>query len=60
MVVLDGPVAFMQEPRRIMDAVYDLMLEGGRVIDVTPVDKEIYKAEDFALYRNVQKEGVLL
>ena len=60
MVILDGPVAFLLEHRRIIDVIYDLMLESGRVIDVTPVEKEKYEAGEFALYRNAKQEGVLL
>ncbi len=60
MVILSGPVAFMLEHRRIIDVLYDLILESGRVIDVTPVEKEKYEAGEFALYRNAKQEGVLL
>ncbi len=60
MVILNGPVCFMLEYRRIIDALYDLILESGRIIDVTPVEKEKYEAGEFALYRNARQEGVLL
>ena len=60
MVILDGPVHFMMEYRRIINSLYDLILESGIIIDVTPVEKEKYEAGEFALYRNAQQEGVLL
>ena len=60
MVILNGPVYFMLEYRRIIDALYDLILESGRIIDVTPVEKQKYEAGEFALYRNARQEGVLL
>lgn len=60
MVILNGPVGFMLEYRRIIDALYDLILESGRIIDVTPVEKQKYEAGEFALYRNARQEGVLL
>ena len=60
MVILNGPVCFMLEYRRIIDALYDLILESGRIIDVTPVEKQKYEAGEFALYRNARQEGVLL
>lgn len=43
-----------------IDALYDLILESGRIIDVTPVEKQKYEAGEFALYRNARQEGVLL
>lgn len=60
MVILNGPVCFMLEYRRIIDALYDLILESGRIIDVTPVEKQKYEAGEFALYRNARQERVLL
>lgn len=56
MVILNGPVGFMLEYRRIIDALYDLILESGRIIDVTPVEKQKYEAGEFALYRNARQE----
>ena len=57
MIVLNGPVQLMKEPKRSIDAVYPLTLETGRPIHPDPVDVSDFEAAEFAFYRNVKVEG---
>ena len=59
LILLTGPVAFGRDLRTLIHALYSLELELERVIDATPVDMDVYKAGEFALYRNVQREGIV-
>ncbi len=59
LVLLDGPVALGRELRTIIRTLYPLQLEIIRPIHATPVDVQDYEAQEFALYRNARKEGVL-
>ncbi len=60
LVLLDGPVEWGKEIRVIINTLYDLQLEVIRPIHAMPVDIQEYDAGIYALYRNVQKEGVLV
>ncbi len=59
LILLTGPVAFGRDLRTLIHALYSLELELERAIDATPVDMDVYKAGEFALYRNVQREGIV-
>jgi len=58
LVLLTGPVSLGQDLRTIIHELYPLQLEVERPIHAMPVDIEVYEAGEFALYRNVKKEGV--
>ena len=58
LVLLNGPVNFGQDLRACIHALYPLVLELGRPIDVIPVDVDVYEAQEFPLYRIVRSEGV--
>lgn len=58
LVLLDGPVVLGQELEIIIRALYPLQLEIDRPIHVSPVNADTYWAGEFALYRNVKKEGI--
>ena len=60
MVLLDGPVAFGEELRKIIRTLYPLQLEIIHPVHATPVDIDVYEAGEFALYRNAKTEGILL
>ncbi|MFB3894618.1 MAG: nucleotidyltransferase domain-containing protein [Phycisphaerae bacterium] len=55
----DGPRQ-ADDSWRCVDAVYDLVLESGRLIHAVPVNVKVYEAAEFQLYRNAQREGVAL
>jgi len=42
-----------------IDVLYPLVLELERPIHATPVDSVVYEAQDYALYRNAKREGIL-
>jgi len=58
LVLLAGPFDFGQDLTTCIDALYPLVLETGRPIDVMPVEQSVYEAQEFALYRNVKREGI--
>ena len=60
MVILQGPVRFGKDLEVIVHALYPLQLETDRLIDAWPVDADAYDAEEYAIYRNAHREGVLL
>ncbi|MCK4659233.1 MAG: nucleotidyltransferase domain-containing protein [Phycisphaerae bacterium] len=60
MVLLEGPVAFGCDLETIIHALYPLQLEIDRQIDAWPADVKAYEAQEFAIYRNVRREGVAL
>ncbi len=58
LVLLEGPVKFGEEARRIIHALYPVQLEVIRPIHAIPVDSAHYDAGEFALYRRVKSEGI--
>jgi predicted nucleotidyltransferase len=58
MVLLEGPLDLWQDIQRGVEATYDLTLELDRPIHPDPVDAEEYEKGEFALYRNVKREGI--
>ena len=58
LVLLTGPVALGRDLRMIIHALYPLQLEIERLIDALPIDIDLYKAGEFALYRNAKREGI--
>lgn len=60
LVLLDGPVDQMHDSWACIHALYDLVLERERPIDATPVDAEEFSRGEYGLYREAQREGVVL
>jgi predicted nucleotidyltransferase len=60
MVLLQGPIDLWKDIQRGVEATYDLTLELGRPVHPDPVDAEEYERGEFALYRNVRREGIVL
>ncbi len=60
MVLLEGPIDLWDDIGRGIEATYDLTLQLGRPVHPEPVDVEAYEKGEFALYRNVKKEGIVL
>lgn len=58
MVLLKGPIKLWRDIGATVDALYDLELEVPRPIHAMPVDAEAFQAGEYALYRNVKKEGI--
>jgi predicted nucleotidyltransferase len=60
MVLLQGPLDLWGDIKTGVAATYDLAVELGRPIHPDPVDQAEFEKGEFALYRNVKKEGVTL
>ena len=60
LVLLNGPVDFGNDLTTCIRVLYPLVLELERPIHATPVDIAQYDAQEFPLYRNAKREGVLL
>ena len=60
MVLLEGPINLWGDIKTGIGATYDLTLELGRPVHPDPVDAEEYQKGEFALYRNVKREGIVL
>ena len=60
MVLLEGPVHLWEDIKAGVEATYDLALELGRPIHPDPVDANEFEKGEFALYRNVKQEGIVL
>jgi uncharacterized protein len=58
LVLLDGPINYVQDLRTNIDALYDLVLALERPISAKPVDIAAYDAAAYPLYRNAKAEGI--
>ncbi len=58
LVLLSAPVDFGKDLRACIHALYPLVLEIERPIHATPVDIDVYEAQEFPLYRSAKKEGL--
>jgi len=60
LVLLEGPVEHLREHQRMLDAMYDLVLEIERPIHLKPVDYELYQEGEYPLYETAKRDGVLV
>ncbi|HEX7186163.1 MAG TPA: nucleotidyltransferase domain-containing protein [Thermoanaerobaculia bacterium] len=60
LVLLEGPIRLGRDLEAIVDAIYPVQLELDRPIHVTPVAAESFKAGQYGIYREAQREGILL
>lgn len=58
LVLLEGPIDYIRDLERNLDALYPLTLECGRPISPTPVDAVEYETVWCPLYENAHREGV--
>jgi uncharacterized protein len=58
LVLLEGPINYVQDLRTNIDALYDLVLALERPISAKPVDIDVYDAAAYPLYRNAKAEGI--
>ena len=58
LVLLDGPIDYLRDLERNIDALYPLTLEFGRPISPTPIDANEYETVWCPLYENAHREGV--
>ena len=60
LVLLSAPMDFGKDIETCIDVLYPLVLEIERPIHPTPVENNVYEAQEFPLYRNARREGVLV
>jgi len=60
MVLLDDPIELAPDLRRIVHALYPLQLQVDQPIHFLPASVADFEAQQFSLYRNVKREGVVL
>lgn len=60
LALLDGPIETWKDTRAIAGAIYPMQLRLNRLIHVTPADAREFEKAEFALYRNVKREGRML
>lgn len=59
LVLLEGPVDYWPEIRRLIHVLYPIVLENeGRPIDAKPVDIKEYEAQKWPLYQSAREEGI--
>lgn len=58
LVLLAGPFDFGSDLTTCIHVLYPLVLELERPIDVVPVERSVYDAQEFSLYRNAKREGI--
>lgn len=59
LVLLHGPVDDDQDEWTCIRVLYPLVLELDRPIHTVPVDVAVYEAQEYPLYRNARKEGIV-
>jgi predicted nucleotidyltransferase len=59
LVLLEGPIELTRDIERNVAAVYPLILETGFVIHAHPVDVNSYEAQEYPIYQNAKREGVV-
>lgn len=58
LVLLNAPIDFWVELRRIVDLLYPIQLESERLISAKPAAVDEFERGALQLYRNVKREGV--
>ena len=59
LVLLAAPFDYGEDLTVCIDVLYPLVLEIERPIDIMPVEQSTYDAQEFALYRNAKREGIV-
>jgi predicted nucleotidyltransferase len=59
LVLLDGPIDHWEDSGTAIHALYALVLELDRPIHAKPVDVQQYEAQEWPLYREAKREGVM-
>ncbi len=59
LVLLDPPVDPRKDSWACIRALYPLVLEIERPIHAKPIDVRVYEAQEFPLYQNAKREGIV-
>lgn len=60
LVLLSSPFDYFAELRQIVDLLYPIQLESQQLISAKPALASDYEMGSISLYRNVQREGVVV
>jgi predicted nucleotidyltransferase len=60
LVLLNTPVDYFLELRRIVELLYPIQLDSERLISAKPADVNEYESGSISLYRNAKREGMLV
>jgi predicted nucleotidyltransferase len=60
LVLLNTPVDYFLELRRIVELLYPVQLDTDRLISAKPADVNEYESGSISLYRNAKREGMLV
>lgn len=58
LVLLEGPMDYFVELRRLVDVLYPTQLESVQLISAKPVSFKDFESGTVSLYRNARREGV--
>ncbi len=59
LVLLEGPIDYLEDLKAIIADLYDLQLQVFRPIDAMPVDVDAYESGMWSVYRNAKREGIV-
>jgi len=60
LVLLEPPLDYFAEIRRMVDMLYPIQLESEQLISAKPVSVSDFEAGIVSLYRNARREGVMV
>ena len=58
LVLLNGPVDYARELRRIVELLYTIQLNTDRLISAIPAPADEFETGSVQLYRNAKREGI--
>lgn len=58
LVLLDPPLDYFAELRKLVDVLYPIQLESEQLISAKPVSFNDFEVGSLSLYRNARREGV--
>lgn len=58
LVLLDPPLDYFTELRKLVDVLYPIQLESEQLISAKPVSLTDFEIGSLSLYRNARREGV--
>lgn len=60
LVLLNDSVSLTKDLKTIIKNIYSIQLDANRTIHALPVNFRDYQTGEYALYRNIKKEGVII
>lgn len=58
LVLLNPPLNYFEELRRLVDILYPIQLESEQLISAKPVSIQDFELGSISLYRNAKREGI--